>query len=231
MSRLNTVYIGYDPVEEVAYHTLVSSIMHHASRPVRVVPLDRSKLGFCHDRPLEHGQSNSFTYVRFLVPFLEAYEGWSLFMDSDMIVRDDINKLFDMADDQFDVMCVQHPDYTSKVASKYLGAIQSNYPRKNWSSVMLFNNFECVGLTPEYVNTASPAALHRMAWARTIGKLPAQWNHLVGEQEPDPDAKIVHFTIGTPCWPRFRNCEFGDEWEANRRAVNYFLPESLEDTG
>ena len=94
MSKLNTVYIGYEPAEAVAYHVLVASIHANATRPVRVVPLDKRKLNWCHDRPLDPKQSNSFTYVRFLVPYLEDYEGWSLFMDCDMVLRDDINKLF-----------------------------------------------------------------------------------------------------------------------------------------
>jgi len=222
---LNTVYIGFDKVEEVAYHTLVSSIMRHASRPVRVIALDRDKMDFCHNREKDPKQSNGFTYIRFLAPYLENYEGWSLFMDSDMILRDDINKLFDLADDQHDVMCVQHPDYVSKMDSKYLGAKQYNYPRKNWSSVMLFNNAKCRKLTPEYVDTASPADLHRMHWAENIGALPKEWNHLVGEQAENPEAKIVHYTLGTPCWERFRHCEFGDEWMENRQQVNWYLPE------
>lgn len=231
MNRLNTVYIGYEPAEAVAFHTLVASIHKHARKPVKVVPLDYSKMGFCHTRKTENEQSNTFTYIRFLVPFLEEYKGWSLFMDCDMILRTDINELFDMADDQYDVMCVQHPDYQSTVRTKYLGTTQYNYPRKNWSSVMLFNNEKCRTLTPDYVDTADPADLHRMQWAKDVGALPKEWNHLVGEFPENPNAKIVHFTIGTPCWPRFRNCEYGDEWELYHQGVNWYLPEDLDETG
>ena len=231
MSRLNTVYIGYEPAEAVAYHALVASIIQNCKRPVNIVPLDRRKLQWCHKRPPDLKQSNSFTYTRFLVPYLSEYRGWSLFMDCDMIVREDINEIFDWANDAVDVMCVQHPDYTSSVATKYLGTQQYNYPRKNWSSVMLFNNALCQQLTPNYIDTASPADLHRMKWAKNVGSLPRAWNHLVGEQPERHDARIVHFTLGTPCWPRFRNCEYGDEWELYRNAVNWYLPEDLEDTG
>jgi len=227
---INTVYIGFDKVEEVAYHTLVSSIMRHASRPVRVAALDRSKMRFCHNRKIDPKQSNGFTYIRFLVPYLENYQGWSLFMDSDMMLRDDINKLFDLADEQYDVMCVQHPDYVSTLESKYLGTKQYNYPRKNWSSVMLFNNAKCKTLTPDYVDSASPADLHRMKWADNIGALHKDWNHLVGEQPENPNARIVHFTLGTPCWPRFKGCEYADEWEQNRRQIEWYLPEDVEES-
>jgi len=229
--RLNTVFIGYEPAESVAYHTLVASIMSNTSRPVMIVPLDKTKLGWCHKRELDPKQSNSFTYVRFLVPFLMNYQGHALFMDCDMIVREDINELFEWADDTSDVMCVQHPDYTSSMETKYLGTKQYNYPRKNWSSIMLFNNALCQKLTPEYIDKASPADLHQMKWAKVIGSLPRAWNHLVGEQPERHDAKIVHYTLGTPCWPRFRNCEYGDEWEMYHRGVNWYLPENLEDTG
>jgi lipopolysaccharide biosynthesis glycosyltransferase len=225
------IYIGFEPKEEVAYHTLVSSIISSASGPVKIVPLDRRKLGHCHKRELDPKQSNSFTYVRFLVPYLENYQGWAMFMDCDMIVRDDIYKLFELRSENFDVMCVQHPDYESSLHTKYLGTVQYNYPRKNWSSVMLFNCASCKTLTPFYVDNASPKELHRMQWAHAIGSLPKEWNHLVGEQRENPDAKIVHFTLGTPCWPRFRNCEYGDLWESHKRMANYYEPDDYEMTG
>ena len=228
---MNTIYIGFEPKEEIAFHTLVSSIMKNAKRPVNIVALDRRKLNYCHKREIDPKQSNSFTYVRFLVPYLQNYKGWALFMDCDMILRTDINELFDWANDDHDVMCVQHPDYKSKLQTKYLGTTQYNYPRKNWSSVMLFNCEKCTTLTPDYVDTATPADLHRMAWAESVGPLPAEWNHLVGEYPPNPDAKIVHYTLGTPCWPRFRNCEYGDEWEFYRNLAMYYEPDDYEETG
>lgn len=228
---MNTVFIGFDPVEEVAYHVLCASIIKHASKPIAIVPVDRRRLEAVHKRPIDPKQTNSFTYTRFLVPYLSNYEGWSLFMDCDMIVRGDIHELFELADSQYDVMCVKHPDYVSKVTTKWHGKPQANYPRKNWSSVMLFNNLRCQQLTPKYVDTASPKQLHRMLWAEKVGELPKEWNHLVGEFPENPDAKIVHFTLGTPCWPRFRNCEFGDEWEFYHKQVNWYLEENMEDTG
>ena len=110
---MNKVFIGYEKAEEVAYHTLVSSIMEHASKPVAIIPVDLRSLGYVYKRKHDTTQSNSFTYSRFLVPWLSDYIGKSLFMDCDMLVRDDINKLFEMTDWEHDVMCVQHPDYES----------------------------------------------------------------------------------------------------------------------
>jgi lipopolysaccharide biosynthesis glycosyltransferase len=222
---MKKVFIGYEKAEEVAYHTLASSIMQHASRPVAIIPVDLRHLGHVYHRKHDPKQSNSFTYSRFLVPYLSDYIGTSLFMDCDMLVRDDIHKLFKLADMSYDVQCVQHPEYTSKLDVKYLGNKQYNYPRKNWSSMMLFNNPRCRILTPDYVNNATPADLHRMTWARSIGDLPKEWNHLVGEFPENPNAKIAHFTLGTPCWPQFADCEYADEWAAQRDEMMYVAPE------
>ena len=219
---MNRVFIGYEPAEEVAYHVLASSIMEHASKPVSIIPVDNRSLKGVYHRQFDDKQSNSFTYTRFLVPYLSDYAGTSLFMDCDMLVMDDINKLFELVDYSYDVQCVQHPEYISKVKTKYLGNVQYNYPRKNWSSVMLFNNSRCKKLTPEYVDKASPATLHRMQWTDYVGSLPKEWNHLVGELPENPEAKIAHFTIGTPCWNQFKDCEYADEWFGQKEKMLYF---------
>ena len=49
-------------------------------------------------------------------------------------------------------------------AAKFLGEPQSKYEKKNWSSVILFNNARCTALTPEYVSTASGLELHQFKW-------------------------------------------------------------------
>jgi len=221
---MNRIFIGYDRIEEGAYHTLVHSILTQATRPVAIIPIVRSHLGGIHDRSLDQKQTNEFTYTRFLTPYLSDFKGWSLFMDSDMLVRGDINELFDLADDRYAVMCVQHPDYESKVRIKNLGVVQHNYPRKNWSSVMLFNNALCKILTPMRVNSADAKYLHRMDWAggdHLIGALPKEWNHLVGEQDPNPGAMIVHYTLGLPCWPGYESCEYAAEWLQARAGANF----------
>ena len=112
---------------------------------------------------------------------------------------------------------VKH-DYTPKTQVKYLGAIQYPYPRKNWSSVMLFNCPRCRKLTPKYVNSAHPMDLHRFNWTKDelIGELSTDWNHLVGEYKENPDAKIVHWTLGGPYFNETRDTEFSDEWFAMR---------------
>jgi len=208
------IFIGFDGVESVAYHTLCQSIIEHSTVPVSITPVKQSMLPE-YTRERNTKQSNEFSFTRFLVPYLCNYEGFALFMDLDMMFRADPKELFDLCDPTKSVQVVKH-DYTPSTQTKYLGAIQYPYPRKNWSSVMLFNcgHQDCKRLTPEYVNTALPMALHRFYWTHedNIGELPVEWNHLVSEYEPNPEAKIVHWTVGG-CWfNEYHDVEYADEW-------------------
>jgi hypothetical protein len=158
-------------------------------------------------------QSTDFAFNRFLVPYLSNYEGWSLFMDCDMLVRCDIKDLFNEGLDKYAVHVVKH-DYQPNPEDKFLGQKQTIYARKNWSSVILFNNAACRHLDPQSVNRWTGLELHQFKWLddAQIGSLDAEWNHLVGEYEPNEYARIVHFTRGTPCFPEYRGCEFAKEW-------------------
>lgn len=217
------IFIGFDQVESVAYHTLCQSILSRSSVPVSFIPVKRSHLKKIHTRPLDPKQSNEFSFTRFLVPYLSEYSGWSLFMDSDMIVRCDIKELFDLKDYSKSVMCVKH-DYTPSSKTKYLGNIQYKYEKKNWSSVILFNNARCRKLTPEYINKASGLDLHQFKWLDNpdlaIGELPKEFNHLVTDMPPNKDAKIVHYTVGTPCFNEYQHCEYANEWFEERALAN-----------
>ncbi len=130
-----------------------------------------------------------------------------------MLIRSDISKLFDLADDRYAVMCVKH-EYIPKEGDKFLNQQQTTYRKKNWSSVMLFNNAKCNDLTPEYVNTAKGLELHKFQWCNDskIGELPKSWNHLVGEYEQFTDADLVHFTLGGPYYDKTSNCEYNKQW-------------------
>jgi len=216
------IFIGYDSVETVAFHTLVQSIINHSSEPVEIIPLKLSMLPE-YTRPRLPEQSNEFSFSRFLVPYLCNFEGKALFMDCDMMFRTDPKELFDLIDETQSVSVVKH-DYTPKTQTKFLGAIQYKYPRKNWSSVMLFNceHPDCKRLTPEYINSAEPLALHRFWWTRDdhVGELKADWNHLVGEYQPNPNAKIVHWTLGGPYFLDYHDTEFSNEWIELEKQIN-----------
>ncbi len=218
MKRDLHIFIGYDPKEAIAYHVLSQSIMRHAKRPVRITPLCTDNLGGLYSRHYEN-QSTDFSFTRFLVPHLSSYGGWSLYMDCDMLARADVNELLNFVDAnafRHDVLVCKH-DYTPKRTTKFLGNRQTAYERKNWASLMLFNNSRCADLRPEYVNTAKASDLHQMEWAGSIGELPLEWNWLVGEYEYKADAKLVHFTNGIPCFSGYRDCDYADEWFNERR--------------
>jgi len=215
------VFIGYDPREAIAFSVLSCSIQARASEPVSVSPLMLSQLKGILTRERHPLQSTDFSFSRFLTPYLSGYAGWSVFMDCDMLVLDDIASLHALRDDRYAVMVVKH-DHVPNETTKFLGEPQSKYEKKNWSSVMLFNNAKCCALTPEYVNKASGLELHQFKWLagdEVIGALPERWNHLVGYNPPRKDAALVHYTLGGPYFDDFRNCEYSKEWFAERDAM------------
>jgi hypothetical protein len=214
LSVLN-VYIGYDPRESVAFYTLAHSILRRASIPVSITPLMQSQLKGLYRRERGPTESTEFSLTRFLVPALSEFRGWSIFMDCDMLCRADIAELAREIERQPDkaVLVCQH-DYVPKTQRKFLNQVQTKYPRKNWSSLMLFNNARCRSLSPDYVNGASGLELHRFAWTddAAIGALPLEWNWLVGEYEYNAAAKILHYTLGGPYFDS--SCQHADEWFA-----------------
>lgn len=209
------IFIGYDPREAVSYHVACHSILRRSSIPVEITPLALCNLTGDFKRDRESLQSTDFSFTRFLVPHLCNYHGWAVFMDCDMLVRTDIaelGKMCNLANFYNSVYVVKHDYIPVDKDTKFLGEKQTPYQKKNWSSVMLFNNQRCRGLTSEYVSKASGLDLHQFKWTNQIGELSKEWNHLVGEQEPNPEAKIVHFTRGGPWFKEYKDCEFSKEW-------------------
>jgi hypothetical protein len=212
-----SIYIGYDPRESVAFYTLAHSILRRSSIPVSITPLMQSQLKHVYRRPRGPTESTEFSMTRFLVPCLAGYSGWSIFMDCDMLCRTDIAALAEEMKRQSDkaVIVCKH-DYVPTTERKFLGQVQTKYARKNWSSLMLFNNARCRSLSVEYVNSASGLELHRFSWIddAAIGELDLEWNWLVGEYAHNPRAKIVHFTIGGPWFDTYRDSDYAAEWFA-----------------
>jgi len=222
------VFVGYDPREAVAYHTCANSIIRHASRPVAVIPL---ALNLFDDYKETHTDgSNHFIYSRFLVPHLMEYSGHAIFIDGDMIVRSDIVELWEQRDVTKDVQVVKH-NYRTRMTEKYLGAPNEDYPRKNWSSVILWNcnSFPNRRLTPNFVQQSTGSFLHRFTWLddERIGELPREWNWLPDEYGPNPDAKLLHYTLGTPCFHEFATTPMADEWHREHLLADYCLQRTI----
>ncbi len=140
-----------------------------------------------------------------------------------MLVLDDIARLWALRDDRYAVMVVKH-DHRPRETRKFLDEPQTAYKKKNWSSVMLFNNARCGALTPRYVNEVSGLELHQFQWVEggeSVGEIPGRWNHLVGYDPPSNDVSLVHFTLGGPYFSEYAECEYAEEWRAERDAMLY----------
>ena len=217
------VFIGFDTVETVSYHVLSHSIQARCSEPVSITPLMLTQLSGLMTREHHNLQSTEFSVSRFLVPHLCDYQGWALFMDCDMLVLDDMADLWNLRDDDFAVQVVKH-EHVPKETTKFLGQPQSKYEKKNWSSVMLFNNEKCKALTPDFVNTATGLELHRYQWLdgdHLIGDIPHRWNHLVGYDEMVPAGEVsnLHYTIGGPYFDDYKDTDYAAEWFAEKDAM------------
>ena len=215
MDKVLRIFVGFDgAVEPVAYSVFCQSVIEKASIPVSFTPLALNTLkGYTETHT---DGSNAFIYSRFLVPYLCDYKGLALWIDGDMICRTDIAEILQYATDPSIAVSVVKHNYTTKHPVKYLGAKNEDYPRKNWSSVMLFNcgAWRNKDLTPEYIMKATGKQLHRFEWLKDelIGELPKEWNWLADEYEYNDSAKIVHFTIGTPCFKDYQTKSYADEW-------------------
>lgn len=207
------ITIGYDEREAVAYHTFTQSILEKSSKPVSFTPLVLSALPKYVEKHKDG--SNAFIYSRFLTPALFDFQGWAIFADGDMICRDDIAKLWALRDESKAVLCAKH-DYKTKAQDKYLGNKNQDYPRKNWSSVVLWNcgHPDNRILTPEFVQEQTGAFLHRFTWLKDgqIGEIPKEWNWLTTEYPDNYEASLLHYTLGTPCFEDYWSCDMADEW-------------------
>lgn len=215
------IYIGFDQREAVAYHTFVQSLIENASIPLDITPLAVRNLKGYEEK--HEDKSNDFVYSRFLTPSLNDFKGWAIFADGDMICQADIKELLDLRDDSKALQVVKH-DYKTKAYQKYLGNINQDYPRKNWSSVILWN---CAHpkhkiLTPDFIANQPGKYLHRFSWLEDseIGELPKEWNWLVTEYPNNEQANILHYTLGTPCFKDYRNTEMSDIWLKKHDRLN-----------
>lgn len=200
------VFAGYDGREAAGYEAFKRSLFAYASEPTELQPLTST---------LDSKGTNRFGVLRFLVPKLCGYEGSAIYLDgSDMILRADIAELWALRSDK--AVSVVKVDYQTKHSRKYIGTEMESdnrdYPRKNWSSVMVINcaHRSWLGVDEAFIERCTAPELHRLAWIddEDIGSLPPEWNHLVGEMDP----KLVHFTLGIPAFQHYRSCDFAEEW-------------------
>ncbi len=222
MKQIN-VYIGYDSRQDrppkfnkvinPCYQVCKSSILKN-SHDVNVIPLKLNELidkGIYY-RDVDPLASTEFTYSRFLVPYLNDFKGIAIFCDSDFLWQCDINDLLEYYNHNNSVMCVQH-DYTPKTDTKMDGVVQTSYPRKNWSSLMMFNceHKDIRNLSVENINTKEAKYLHRMKWTDKIGEIPMTYNWLEGDYPNNMHPKVIHFTNGGP-WHETWDGDYKENW-------------------
>ena len=196
------IFIGHDHRQPVSYNVLQNSILRRSSKPVSITPLCIQQL------PIKRVGLTPFTFTRFLVPYLCDYKGWALFLDLDILLLDDISKLFDLADNNKAIM------------------VSKNDVRFEWASVMLFNCGHLANtlLTPEYIEKAD--GLHQIKWCTEdeIGDLPREWNHLVGYDKRRNDARLIHYTQGVPCFEETIDSEHVEPWHKEHQNMNHARP-------
>lgn len=215
------VYVGWDSREDIAYQVCRHSLLRHASIPLNVIPLRQKELRAqgLYSRPADPLAATEFTYSRFLVPHLAGYRGWALYCDCDFLWLADIAALLALADERYGAMCVHH-DHRPSERMKMDGKTQTVYPRKNWSSLILYN---CAHpamrqLTPAVVNRDTGAYLHRFQWLddAAIGALPETWNWLEGwnAKPASGHPNVIHYTRGGPWFDTWQDVDNADLWLA-----------------
>lgn len=217
MVRCSAVYIGYDSPYPCAYEACKRSVQDKSNIPV--VQLNQSILreSGVYWRDTESLESTEFTYTRFLVPSLCDFDGYAIFCDGDFLFVDSVDDLMGGIDPSKAVSVVKH-DYEPLTTSKMNDKTQTSYPRKNWSSMIVWNCGHELNrvLTPEYVNTSPGSVLHRFQWLpdSVIGTVDKEWNWLVGyySEPSDGKPKALHFTDGGPWLTQYRDCEYSDQW-------------------
>ena len=218
------IFVGYDSTQDIAHKVCEYSIHKH-QKDIEVIPLKQSELRKNGEyyRELDPLSSTEFSFTRFLVPHIMNYKGWCVFCDCDFVWLEDINNLFSLRDDKYAVMVVKH-NYHPKKLIKMGNKIQSSYPRKNWSSLVLWNCSHPSNqkLTVEKVNTETGSYLHQFQWLKDeeIGELPVEWNWLSGWNS-GAVPKAIHYTEGGPWLKGYEDCEYSYVWNEYHR--EYFL--------
>lgn len=214
------IFVGWDPREDIAWRVCRHSILSRTNPDlVKVQPLVQSELRRrgLYWRPVDQQASTEFSLTRFLTPTLAGNKGYAIFMDCDFLLQIDILKVLEEVDPKNAVSVVQH-NYSPVQGIKMDGQVQFVYPRKNWSSFILFNleHQRVRDLTAHEVNTRTPAYLHRFDWLEdsSIGSLNPTWNHLVGwyPSTPSSPPNAIHFTEGGPWFQAYKFCDYASLW-------------------
>ncbi len=175
----------------------------------------------------DHGepQSTDFTFTRFWCPYLCDFEGFSLFVDCDFLFLAHPIEILKHIDTRKAVSVVQHPEYLPKGDIKMDGIAQHRSKRKNWASLILFNNEHPSNkiLEPDYLNNHLPGLdFHHLAWLddSEIGSIPMEWNCLDQYYHME-NPKAIHYTEGGPWFGgEYYHTRYAQEWVKYKFKMN-----------
>lgn len=215
------IFIGFDSNQVLDYVLLEQSLIRFSSQPLMITPLCLDHFSFYKES--HQDGSTEFSYSRFLVPYLTSYQGWALYMDSDMICCSDIKDLWSRRNSKYALHVVKH-DYQTSQSIKMQGHQNNNYPRKNWSSLMLINcqHPSLRILTPSLIEKSQGQYLHQFNFVDDdlIAHLPLEWNWLADEYGHNDNAKIIHYTLGSPRLAEYATTPMAIHWH---KELNFLI--------
>ena len=152
-----------------------------------------------------------------MIPFLEGYrDTFSVFCDCDFLFQADVMNLILMIDKAKAISVCMHPPYVPHSLIKMDGIPQHPMKRKNWASLIVFNNNHPSNkrLTVDYVNNVMPGRrLHHFDWLEDneIGSIPLEWNTLDNYYHlSEPQA--IHYTDGGPWFQNYKHTMYSQQW-------------------
>ena len=226
-TSISRIYIGYEEREHDAYRVCKHSIeLLSVLKPVKL----KSQTIPEYNRNWGEPQSTDFTFTRFWVPYLSSFTGYSIFVDCDFLFKSNPMNLAQYINPDLAVSVVQHPSYNPNTEVKMDGVAQHRSYRKNWASLMIFNNEHPSNkiLTPKYLNNHKPGLdFHHFSWLKDkeIGSIPLEWNCLDGYYHLE-NPKAIHYTDGGPWFEgKYQDTMYSKEWKTMWAYVKQFKDE------
>lgn len=188
------VFIGTDgDIHGKAEKVIEYSILKHASEPVSINFM----------RPIWKSGCTGFTNHRFLIPSMCGYDGFAIYFDVDMLLLDDIAKL-----------------WAFRTPGKWCTT-----PYRDDVSVIDCSAF--ADLSMPYARLNKKDTIRRMIGARQLSNIPQGWNTI---DTVNPDAKLIHYSdLNTQPWHPIPGHPYKDH--KSDAAVEIFWQYYAEATG
>ncbi|MBY0549074.1 MAG: hypothetical protein K2W95_17505 [Candidatus Obscuribacterales bacterium] len=178
------VFIGASSTEWLPAKVLEYSIRKNASFAVQTVNLANCVRPFKMPLDASNKPRTPFSFQRFLIPELMQYSGRAIYLDSDMLVLQDIAKLWRMPFSGANLICTSALNQAQRAVQYSVMLLDCN--SLNWNIDTLVNDLDSGALSYE-------ALVHGMAAARKpAARIPPTWNFL-DKYVPGTTA-LIHYT-------------------------------------